>query len=92
MNSYIPRYVKPDLKWYERDDLLTYVDRLKYERFEENRNHYLSKAKVFNFDMIYASCGKRSQEKTDKYYQTVRSENLEKMPEEDKKKTCLPEK
>ena len=27
-NSYIPPYVKSDLKWYEKDGLLTYIDRL----------------------------------------------------------------
>ena len=30
-NSYIPPFIKKDLKWYERDGLLTYIDRLNYE-------------------------------------------------------------
>ena len=50
-----------NLKCYERDGLLTYIDRLNYEHFEENRDHYLSKAKVVNFDIIYASCRKHHQ-------------------------------
>ena len=25
-NSYIPQYFKPDLKWFERDGLMTYID------------------------------------------------------------------
>ena len=91
VNSYIPPYVKGDLKWYERDGLMTYIDRLKYERFEENRDDYLAKAKIVNFDMTHASCRGQTREKTDMYYQKVRQENLEKMPESDKKKSvgCL---
>ena len=51
-SSFIPPYVKPDLKWYERDGLMTYIDRLNYESFEENRDSYLSNVKVINFDII----------------------------------------
>ena len=86
VNSYIPPYVKDDLKWYERDGLLTYVDRLKYERFEENRDDYLTKAKVVNFHMIHARCRGNTREKNDRHYQTVKYKNLKKMSEEDKKK------
>ena len=35
-NSYIPLYIKPNLKWYERDGLMTYCDQLEYWQFEEN--------------------------------------------------------
>ena len=48
-NSFIPPYIKPDLK---RDGLTTYCDRLAYERFEENRDEYLKKVQVINFDII----------------------------------------
>ena len=51
-NSYIPQYVKPDLKWFERDGLMTYIDRLSYERFEQDRDNYLSNVNVVNFDII----------------------------------------
>ena len=51
-NSYIPPYVKPDLKWFERDGLMTYIDRLSYERFEEDRDNYLSNVNVVNFDIV----------------------------------------
>ena len=37
-NTYIPPYVSSELKWYERDGLLTYFDRLEYEQFEKNRD------------------------------------------------------
>ena len=55
-NKYIPTYVAPDLKWYERYGLLTYIDRLKYERFERNRESYLENAKIANFDIIHHQC------------------------------------
>ena len=51
-NSFIPPYIKPNLKWYERDGLMTYCDRLTYERFEENRDSYLKNVQVINFDII----------------------------------------
>ena len=50
-NSYIPPYVKPDLKWFERDGLMTYMDRLSYERFEEDRDNYLSNVNVVNLTL-----------------------------------------
>ena len=55
-NSYVPPYVSPDLKWYERDGLMTYVDRPKYERFEKDRESYLQNAKITDFDIIHHEC------------------------------------
>ena len=51
-NSFIPLYVKPDLKHFERDGLMTYIERLNYEQFEENRDSYFSNVNVINFDII----------------------------------------
>ena len=51
-NSFIPLYVKKDLKWFERDGLITYIDRLNYERFENDRDNYLENVNVVNFDII----------------------------------------
>ena len=50
--SFIPPYVKPDLKHFERDGLMTYIERLNYEQFEENRDSYFSNVNVINFDII----------------------------------------
>ena len=36
VNKYIPEYTPNNLKWYERDGLLTYIDQLKYEEFSSN--------------------------------------------------------
>ena len=51
-NYFIPVYIKPNLKWYKRDGLLTYIDRLNYERFEEDRDKYLANVNIVNFDII----------------------------------------
>ena len=85
-NSYIPRYVKKDLKWYERDGLLTYIDQLEYERFSNDRDHYLKNVKLSNFDIIHSQCRGDERKHCDKFYQTITNKNLEKMPSDHKKK------
>ena len=55
-NSFIPAYEKKDPKWYERDGLMTYIVRLAYERFENNRDDYLENVNIVNFDMIHHKC------------------------------------
>ena len=52
-NSYIPPYIRENLKWYEKDGLLTYIDRLNYEKFTENRDVYLKNVQIKNFDIIH---------------------------------------
>ena len=52
-NDYIPEYFSSDLKWYERDGLLTYIDQLKCNRFLEDPDKHFRKTKVINFDIIY---------------------------------------
>ena len=34
---YIPKYLRSKLKWWETDGLVTYVDRLKYEKLEKHK-------------------------------------------------------
>ena len=41
VNKYVPKVVPRDLSWYERDRLLTYIDKLKDERFISNPDKYL---------------------------------------------------
>ena len=53
-SSYIPKYVKPDLKWYERDGLITYIDKIKYEEYSRDLDKYVSQANIENFDLSYA--------------------------------------
>lgn len=49
---YVPAYVFPNLKWYERDRLMTYIDQLKYSSFAENPDRWLRNHKVVNFYII----------------------------------------
>ena len=83
-NSYIPPYVKPDLKWFERDGLMTYISRLEYERFEEDRDNYLENVKVVNFDIINNEIKGTKLEKSIQDYKTVRTNDLRQMPASDK--------
>ena len=83
-NSFIPPYVKPDLKWFERDGLMTYIDRLNYERFENNRDAYLENVKVISFDIINNQIKGSPLEKSIKEYKTVQKKDLKQMPLDDK--------
>ena len=55
-NRYIPQFVKSNLKWYERDGLITYINKLEYEKFEEDRDQYLKNINIINFDIIHNKC------------------------------------
>ena len=83
-NSYIPPYVKKNLKWFERDGLMTYISRLEYERFEENRDNYLENVKVANFDIINNKIKGSKLEKSIQDYKTVYTNDLKQMPASDK--------
>ena len=86
-NSYIPPYVKPDLKWFERDGLMTYIDRLAYERFEEDRDNYLENIKVIDFDIINHELKGTTLEKDILTYKTIYKNDLKQMPANDKDAT-----
>ena len=75
-NSFIPPYVAPNLQWYERDGLMTYIDRLAYKRFEENRDSYLSNVNIVNFDIIHDQCRGTPLENSVQYYKTIHTKDL----------------
>ena len=85
-NSYVPPYVSPGLKWYERDGLMTYIDRPKYEKFEKDRDSYLQNAKITDFDIIHHECRGDELQNSYKHYKTVNEKTLDKMPSNDRKK------
>ena len=92
VNGYIPRYVKPDLKWYERDGLLTYFDQLKYEEYSKDPDSYVSRVNVINFDLIHAQCCGQAPTNSKQYSQTMTNSHFEGMPSNEKDKavsTCL---
>ena len=83
-NSFIPPYVEKDLNWFERDGLMTYIDRLGYERFEEDRDSYLQNVNLVNFDIIHHQCSGDTLQKNISTYKTVFKSNLKQMPLADK--------
>ena len=83
-NSYIPPYVKENLKWYERDGLITYIDQLKYNEFRKNRDKYINETKIVNFDIINNACRRNKMEKTIKEYNTISTDDLKTMPPSEK--------
>ena len=92
VNSYIPKYVKPDMKWYERDGLMTYVDQIKYEEYSCDPDKYISRLNVVNFDLIHAQCRGEAPSVSEKFYKTVKEANLAGMPTKKRNKSvsaCL---
>ena len=83
-NRYIPAFVKDNLKWYERDGLITYINQLEYKRFEENRDSYLEKIYITNFDIIHSKCRNEPLENEIRYYKTINAKDLKQMPLSDK--------
>ena len=83
-NSFIPEYVKPDLKWYERDGHMTYIDRINYERFEEDRDNYLANVNVINFDIINHQLKGIPLQNSITNYKTIYKKDLKQMPANDK--------
>ena len=49
--KYVPDFVPNDLKWYERVELLTWYDQMKYERFLEDVNNHFANTKIVNFEL-----------------------------------------
>ena len=83
-NKYIPPFVRQNLKWYERDGSITYINQLEYKKFEEDRDAYLEKIKITNFDIIYSKCRNEPLENEIKYYKTIDTKDLKQMPPADK--------
>lgn len=55
-NSYVPQYIPDNLKWYERDGLLTWYDQCKCEDFLRNTDRHFKQTKIENFDIIHRMC------------------------------------
>ena len=89
VNKYISKVVPEDLPWYKRDELMTYIDQLKYKDFISNPDAYLEKTEVINFDLIYARCSRRHQQYSDKLYLTVHTSEVSKMSQKEKKEGCF---
>ena len=56
MSTYIPKYVPSDLKWYERDGLLTWYGERGCEDFLRDTDGHFKQAKIINFIIIHREC------------------------------------
>lgn len=56
VNKYIPDHIDQNLKWYELDAFLTYIDVLKYKDFIRNPDAQFKNAEIVNFDIIHHEC------------------------------------
>ena len=83
-SSYIPPYVKDNLKWYEKEGLITYFNQLEYKEFKKDRDAYINETKIINFDIIHHICRGDKLEKTIKEHNTVKKEKLKQMPPSEK--------
>ena len=70
-NKYIPKYVPENLPWYKRDELLTYIDQLKYKYFISDPDAHIKNKQPINFEMIHAQCCGQPHTHSGKYFQTV---------------------
>ena len=76
-NNYVPEIVPSDLKWNERDGLMTWYDQVKCEQFLKDVNNHFSNTKIVNFDIIDKSIkGEEISESVLKNYQTVHKEEV----------------
>ena len=66
-NTFIPKYMPNNLKWYERDGLETWYRQSKCNEFLSNMDEHFQKRKIVNFDII------KNEAKQDKLkqYQTI---------------------
>ena len=78
--TYVPKYTPP-----EDRDFLSYLDDLKYEKFQENPDNYMKNVKIINFDLIHHQCRGDKLQHSEEHYQTVFAKNLIRHKNEDKK-------
>ena len=82
--AYIPRYVKENLKWYEKEGLITYIDQLKYKEFQKDRDAYINQTKITNFDIIHHECRGDRLDISIKEHNTIKKEKLKQLPPSEK--------
>ena len=76
-NNYIPPFVPQNLKWYERDGLMTWYDQTKCKEFLQNLDNHFENTKIINFDIISKKArGKEIPQSTLKTDQTIKKNCL----------------
>ena len=51
-NTFAPKFIPDNLKWYERDGLETWYQRNKCSEFLEDTDSHFKNMKILNFDVI----------------------------------------
>ena len=84
-NNYIPEFVPDNLPWYERDGLMTYIDKLKYDDFIRFTDSHFKNTRVVNFDIIRKQArGERIDSDLLKSYRTIDTSRIGQYPDKQK--------
>ena len=86
-NKYIPKHIPDNLRWYERDGLLTYIDKLKCDRVLEDPDKHFKETKIINFEIIHQQA--RNEKIFDKKFnknQTITKERTRLYPKKEQNK------
>ena len=83
-NTFIPKYVPDNLKWYEKDGLERWYRQNKCYEFLNNTDEYFKKMRITNFDIIKNEV---TEDKM-KQYQTIDHEEIRHYPSHLQEQIC----
>ena len=82
--------ISKNLKWYEHDGLLTYINELKYKDFIQNPDVHFQQAKILNLDIILQECRGDPLENSVKMYETIYKNDFKGYSKKEKNKAFSP--
>ena len=80
-NTFVPKFIPDNLKWYERDGLETWYLRNKCSEFLEDTDSHFKYRKIVNFDII--NIGEKMAKLTLMQYRTIDHDEIKKYPEKE---------
>ena len=80
-NTFVPKFIPDNLKWYECDGLETWYLRNKCSEFLEDTNSHFKNRKIVNFDII--NNGEKMAKQTLMQYRTINHDEIKKYPEKE---------
>ena len=80
-NTFVPKFISDNLKWYERDGLETWYLRNKCSAFLEDTDSHFKNSKIANFDLI--NNGAKMAKQTLMQYRTIDHDEIKKYPEKE---------
>ena len=80
-NTFVPKHIPDNLKWYKRDGLETWYLRNKCSEFLEDTNSHFRNRKKGNFDTI--NYGDKMAKQTLMQYRTIDDDEIKKYPEKE---------